>query len=126
MENRDLNLVALRPKLDIAPASGKIEAFQNSTLRPILKLQNGLLLKVCTQHFKKRKSVFFGLEELKQLAYIEQEISRDNNFKNLLIGIVIGYFTAEEYDYFKEQEQELRKRITSLLIQRVQSQISSF
>ena len=124
MENRDKNLLALRPKLDLAEADSKIETFQNKTLRPVLKFQNELILEVCRHQFVKRKSIFFKLSEKEQLDYIEQQISRDNNFKNLLTGIVISLFSLEEWHFFKEQEQEVKKRIASLLIQRLQSQLS--
>lgn len=125
MEKRDNHLIALRPVLDLAAASGSEEQFQNKTLRPILKLQNDLLLEICKQQFIKRKSVFFKLSEPKQLEYIEQQVIQDKNFKQLLCGVVIGHFTLQEWHFFKTKESPLRKRITSLLIQRIQSQLKS-
>ncbi len=123
MENRDNQLIALRPALNLEPASGIIEQFQNKTIRPVLKFQNQLILEISRNQFIKRKSVFFKLSEPKQLEYIEQQIKQDKNFKNLLAGIVIGHFSMEEWLFFQENEQELRKRITSMLIQRIQSQV---
>lgn len=124
MENRDNQLIALRPKLNLNASEGSIEQFQNKTLRPILKFQNDLLLKICHHQFVKLKSVFFKLSEQQQLEYIEQQIKRNKELKNLLIGTVIAHFTIEEWSFFQEQEQALKKRINTMLIQRIQSQQS--
>ncbi|MFT5166582.1 MAG: hypothetical protein ACI8P3_001814 [Saprospiraceae bacterium] len=123
MENRDNNLTGIRPALDLSPASGEIEQFQNNTLRPILKFQHNLLIRICHLQFVKRKNVFFGLGEPKQLIYIEQHITQDKQFKNLLLGAIVGHFTLAEWDFYKTQEQKLRKRMTVLLIQRIQSDV---
>lgn len=124
MENRDKNLIALRPTLNLIMATGEIEQFQNETLRPILKFQNKLILQICHNQFIKRKGLFFQLPELEQLKYIEQQISRDQHFKNLLFGIIVGYFTSEDWQFFKKHEHDLKKRMASLLINRIQSQVS--
>lgn len=122
MKNRDKQLKAIRPTLDLSPASHEIEQFQNKTLRPILKLQNELLLQLCRAQFVKRKGVFFNLESPKRLIYIEEQVSKDQKFKQLLLGLLIGHFTIEELAFFQKEEAALRKRMTSLLIQRIQSQ----
>lgn len=126
MENRDNNLTGIRPALDLSPANEKIEQFQNDTLRPILKFQHDLLMNICHHQFVKRKGVFFTLDKPKQLEYIEQHITRDKQFKNLLLGTIVGHFTLEEWEFYKAHEQQLRKRMTSLLIQRMQSQMAAF
>ena len=45
----------LRPKLNFEKAHTSIEQFQNEVLRPILKLQNDLLLIVFNQHVQNQK-----------------------------------------------------------------------
>lgn len=122
MQNRNKLLLELRPELDLAVASGVLEQFQNKTLRPILKFQNELLINICRQQFVKRKNVYFQLSSSKQLVYIEQQVIQDKNFKSLLFGVIIGYLTSEEYKFYRLNEPELRKRLTSLLIQRFQDQ----
>ncbi len=124
MKNRDKNLKELRPPLNLSPASGELEQFQNNVLRLILKFQNELLLKICHHQFVKRKNIFFQLPSIKQLEYVELQISQDQNFKNLLFGIIIGHFTLKDWIFFKDHEQDLRKRVTSLLVKRLQSQCS--
>lgn len=124
MENRDKNLIGLRPALNLSKASSVKEQFQNETLRPILKFQNELILQICYSQFVKKKGVFFKLPELEQLKYIDQQVKNDQHFKNLLVGIVLGLFTSEELIFFKINEQDLKKRILSMIINRIQSQVS--
>jgi hypothetical protein len=122
MQTRNNLLLNLRPELGLPAASGEIEQFQNETLRPILKFQNELLLRLCQHQFTKRKGVYFQLSAAKKLEYIEQQVIRDKNFKNLLFGVIIGHLTTEEYTFFQQNESAFRKRLTSLLLQRLQDQ----
>jgi hypothetical protein len=61
MDTRDLSLLALRPKLPNVRIDGAMsseEHFQNNTLRPVIKLQNDLLVAVFKNYIKKHKNVF--------------------------------------------------------------------
>lgn len=118
-------MLDIRPSLELDLAPKAIEQFQNTTLRPILKFQNPLILAICQHQFIKRKSLFFKLGTTAQLDYIEQQIRQDTAFRQLLLGAVIGHFTSEEWTFFKTHENELKKRMINLLIQRVQSQSAS-
>jgi hypothetical protein len=99
MENRTEQLLDLRPQLNLeVKNSTEIEKFQNSTLRPILKFQHDLFI-----------------------LQFQYYIKTDNHFKNELIGMVIGLFTSEELDFFRMNESELKRRISEMVIQRIQS-----
>lgn len=124
MENRDQKITEIRPVLELQSSFGAIETFQNKTLRPILKLQNNLLLYLCRHQFEKRKNIFFQLPKPERKMYITQQIQHDRQFRHLLFGVIIGHFTINELQFFRAEEAELKKRITSLLIQRIQSQLS--
>ncbi len=102
------------------------EQFQNRTLRPILKLQNELLLLLFQRYLEQRKGKYFQLSNEAKSAYIEHSVRKDLKLKSLLLGIVIGHFTLEEYEQYHEREKELRKRLTDLLVQRLQSQYKRF
>jgi hypothetical protein len=99
------------------------EFFQNETLRPITKLQNDLLLAVFQDYMTKSKIDFRQYSVQKKMDFIENTIKRDIKFQNVLRGIVIGFFTLEEYNRYKVNSSALNKRITNLLIERVKSQI---
>ena len=99
------------------------EYFQNNTLRPILKLQNDLLIEVFKNYAVKQKNTFFELSPDKKEKYIENVIQKDIKFRNSLKGIIIALFSVEEYlDYIKNSS-NLNKRMMTMLIERLKSQI---
>ena len=63
----------------------------------------------------------FSIE--KKLVYIEKTILNDNKFRNLLIGITIGLFKIEEYIKYSKNASALNKRIITMLIERLKSQV---
>jgi hypothetical protein len=128
MEPRDPSLMKLRGEAigTITPFSSSEEAFQNQTLRPILKLQNDLFIEVFRNYAIKQKNVFFDLSPDKKMGYIENVIQRDIKFRNSLKGIVIGLFTVDEYRDYIQNSSNLNKRMMNMLIERLKSQIQLF
>ena len=99
------------------------EYFQNNTLRPILKLQNDLLIEVFKNYDVKQKNTFFELSPDKKEKYIENVIQKDIKFRNSLKGMIIALFSVEEYlDYIKNSS-NLNKRMMTMLIERLKSQV---
>ncbi len=122
--NREENLQKIRPTINLEiQAESEVERFQNEVLRPILKLQNDLLIQIFIQYCYQRKGLFFKLSEKDKSLYIDQSIRKDMKFKHYLEGIIAGHFTLEEYQLFLQNEEELTKRMIHLLIQRLQSQL---
>lgn len=125
MSNRDQNLKSLRPLIPTISeenTTSNSEQFQNITLRPILKLQHDLLIQIFQQYTIHRKNVFQKLSPEKKTAYIDNSIRKDLNFRNLMIGTVVGHFTSAEYQAYTLNESELRKRLVNMLIERIKSQ----
>ena len=107
----------------ITNESSAEEQFQNATLRPILKLQNDLLIAIFINYCIRQKSTFFKLSVNKKLEYIEQNIQRDMKFRDFVKGIIIAFFTIEEYENYAKSASNLNKRIITMLIERIQSQV---
>jgi hypothetical protein len=125
MTNRDSILSAIKSEklgIDFLDTLTE-ESFQNSTLRPILKFQNDLLLQVFINYAIKQKGLFFTLSPDKKEKYIENVIQKDIKFRNALKGIIIGLFSVEEYSIYIKNSSSLNKRMMSLLIERYRSQI---
>lgn len=99
------------------------EYFQNNTLRPILKLQNDLFIAVFINYASKQKNTFFELSAEKKEKYIENAIQKDSKFRNVLKGIVIGLFSLEEYQEYIKNASNLNKRIMTMLMERLKSQV---
>ena len=102
------------------------EFFQNQTLRPILKLQNDLFLEVFSNYITKSKTDFYSSSVDKKLKFIEHSLQKDIKFRNSLKGIVIGLFTIEEYNRYTQNSSSLNKRMISMLIERLKSQVQLF
>ena len=102
------------------------EFFQNQTLRPILKLQNDLLVAVFKNYIAKSKTDFPHFSVEKKLQFIEHSIQRDIKFRNSLKGIIIGLFTVEEYSRYIQNSSDLNKRMMSMLIERLKNQVQLF
>ena len=126
METRDSVLLGLRPNIEsakILPSMTSDERFQNQTLRPIAKLQNGLLVAVFKNYARKHKNVFYDLSIEKRLDYIENAIHKDMKFRNSLKGIMIGQFTINEYENYIQNSSALNKRMMNIVKERLKSNI---
>jgi hypothetical protein len=124
MENRDTFLHSFRGETlgTVSQQSSAEESFQNQTLRPILKLQNDLLVQVFINYAIKQKGEFFKYTPEKKAAYIENAIQRDMKFRNSLKGIVIGLFSLKEYQEYIQNSSNLNKRMMTMLVERLKNQ----
>ena len=126
MNDRHNDILRIRPQIkrhQTFETMSDEERFQNSTLRPILKLQNPLLLASFVNYATKHKGVFFDIPTDKQLAYIENTMHKDQKFRNALKGMIVGQFTVEEYNFYTQNSYQLNKRMISLVITRLQDQL---
>ena len=126
MNPRDYQLLQLRPEIPSAKISENMsseEKFQNGTLRPIVKLQNDLLVEAFRNYINKHKNAFYDLGIQKRIIYIENAIQRDIKFRNSLKGMIIGQFTIEEYRTYIKNSSALNKRMMNLVKQRIQDNI---
>lgn len=126
METRDTQLLALRPSIPSAQVNDSMSAdeqFQNGTLRPVVKLQNDLLLEAFRNYIAKHKNVFYNLTIERRMNYIENAIQKDIKFRNSLKGMVIGQFTVDEYRRYIQNSSALNKRMMNLVKERIQSNI---
>ena len=108
---------SIRPQVDVAESSGK-EAFQNITLRPILKLQHPLTQELL--YTNKRYQVLKNIEmkEHTFTAKIKSILQTDKSIRLTVIGIVVGMMTIEEYTTYLTDTREYNKRIISMQVKR--------
>ena len=125
MTSRDRQLLALRPEIATADpdaASSDAEAFLHRTLRPVLKLQNDVLLALVAADVRKRVTGFARFAPDDQRERLDQMLRQDSRLKDRLLGVVLGALTAGELAFTLENESEVRRRIMALLAERVRSQ----
>ena len=116
-----IDKVAIRPKLELT-SSIPDENFQNKTLRPILKMQNSVLLAV----FLKQHSKFEIANVNENLIFqkVQNTLRKNVALKNKMLGMVIGLFTDEELEIYQQNESEYNKRIIGMLTQRLADNIN--
>jgi hypothetical protein len=128
MSSRE-KLIALRPSISSIQTDrivNKEELFQNEILRPILKFQNDLLLEMYTVHINKHQHLFYSLTIPQRLSFIKESFQKDQLLKNLFLGVILGLMTQEEYQTYCTHEKELKRRLSAMLIQRLQDQVGKF
>ncbi|ALM07115.1 glyoxalase [Sediminicola sp. YIK13] len=126
MNSRSTNLLSLRPEIPSARITSDMspdERFQNQTLRPIIKLQNFLIIAVFKNYIGKHKNRFYELTLQKRMEYIENAVQKDIKFRNSLKGLIIGQFTVEEYETYIQNSSALNKRMMNMAIERLKDQI---
>jgi len=115
---------ALRPQLDLAPASSPEESFQNDTLRPVMKQQQALLISAFQLYLGKRKVKLHQLAPQLRFAKVKELVTRDNRLRGLLFGIAVGQFTAPEMAYYVENDGQVNRRMTNLLVERLSTALA--
>lgn len=129
METRDSSLISMRPEIPTAKITSNMstgECFQNKTLRPVIKLQNDLLLAAFNNYVNKHKNMFYDLNVEKKLDYIENAIHKDMKFRNSLKGMIIGQFTIEEFEIYIQNSSALNKRMMDIVKERLKDNLLYF
>jgi hypothetical protein len=128
MNDRPNDIIKIRPVLNLKKSSQITdeESFQNDTLRPIIKLQSPVLIETYRNYIIKHKNVFYELSNEKKLDYIENSINKNQKFRNLLKGMIIGLFTIEEYHIYKKNSSSLNKRMMNIVLKRLQDNLQNF
>lgn len=129
MNDRPNDIKRIRPEIGSTQSFGQMgleEKFQNNTLRPILKLQNPLIIAVFHNYIVKHKGVFYDLSIQKRLAYIENALYKDQKFRNALKGMIIGHFTVDEYKYYTAYSSSLNKRMMNMAVECLKNQVEYF
>lgn len=124
MPDRDAALLALRPSVDADPeaAVSPTERFLHATLRPVLKLQNDVLLALVARYVAARVPGFARFAPDDRDARLRALLRSDSRLKQTLLGVVYGALTADELAVALHHDAEVRRRTVALLAERVASQ----
>jgi len=126
MKNRSELLKKIRPTIEIDNAKATdSEVFQGATLRPVLKLQNDLIISLFNNYLSEHKFEVKNMTDSKKIEHINHTLKNNLQLKQLLSGSVIGQFTDEELAFYYLDKKEISKRIVMLLIERICGQLES-
>jgi hypothetical protein len=106
-------------KAKVTVDTGKEEAFQNTTLRPIIKMKHDLLIAYTKEYITNKKQDFTLLGSEKKLIYLSSCFEQDNTLRSELRGMVIGQFTVDEYDSYGPMSKAINKRIINIIKERM-------
>lgn len=112
----------IRPTISsiiVAPNMSSEETFQNSILRPIIKLQHNLILAYFEQYLKVKKTDFKALTTIEKKEMTQTLFKTENRLKTELRSLIVAMFTLEEYNDYLSQSTQLNKRINSIIEQRI-------
>ncbi len=118
------NKLSIRPVIiNIGTVENKTqeEGFQNTTLRPILKLQHELLIAFFENYVRRKKIDFQGLSSEKKNDLLSKIFKNDNIFKTELRGMIIGQFTVSEFASYQKISSDANKRILAMAKERLLS-----
>jgi hypothetical protein len=117
-------LLALRPLVptETTDADGTAGVFLHATLRPVLKLQNALLLAVMADFVRDHHIVLRPTDQHHQLTEL---LSRNTKLRYTVVGLVTGAFTAEEHAYYRQHRSELNRRLLEMALRRVLDQAAA-
>lgn len=109
------------PNAIILEKTKELEIFQNVTLRPIIKSLNDLLVVHFYNYTCIKRMDMANAISIEKHTFITNTFLKDNQFKNEIKGFVIGHFSIEEYDFYKNSTKEINKRILGIVKQRISS-----
>jgi len=114
-----------RPKIPeiIKDNMSDFELFQNKTIRPIIKMQHDLLMAFLYNYLKKRKVDFSAISEQKKKLKIKSILEKDIQFRNMILGSILGHFTLDEYQHYYSNASEMNRRIVKIITKRFQDSI---
>jgi hypothetical protein len=124
----DAALLALRLQLpQVLPASGDatLADFLHHTLRPLLKLQNEVLLAVVADFVRDHHIPLAAASTTEQERLLAELLTRNTKLRYTVIGLVCGLFTAAELAYYRPHRAELNRRLLELASRRVQDQAAA-
>lgn len=125
----DEALLALRPTLlaadgqPLTAAAGTPEAFQNETLRPLLKLLHPRLVDAWHRYAERQKGRFYKLNRPAQREYLRHALKTNRELRSFYLGMVSAVMTTREWAAFRQNERELSKRLLSLVLQRLEGKV---
>ncbi|MBT2559533.1 hypothetical protein J7E24_17250 [Hymenobacter sp. ISL-91] len=120
----DAALQALRPTVaaETATTSATAGDFLHATLRPVLKLQNPLLLAVVADFVRDHHVPLASATPADRLRLLAGLLGRNTKLRYTVVGLITGQFTHEELAFYRQNRSELNRRLLELATRRVLDQ----
>jgi hypothetical protein len=128
--DRDAALLTSRPLVETAllpPTADEptVGDFLHRTLRPVLKLQNELLLLLVADFIREHHIPFGAAAPVEQQRLVTKLLTRNVKLRYLIVGTVVGLFTHAELSFYRPHRAELNRRLLELAIRRMQDHVAA-
>ena len=122
--NRTDKIKACRPHITLKKSkkTSDEEQFQNQVLRPILKFQNELFIKLFLSNCKTYKINYTEFNTEEKHDYIDHIFKKDFKLRAIFIGTVVALFTIEEFEKYTVKKQLYNKRVIQMLSERLKNE----
>ncbi|HEX8350976.1 MAG TPA: hypothetical protein VF598_13515 [Hymenobacter sp.] len=128
MSDLSAALLALRPpisaELPTIPAA-TVGDFLHRTLRPVLKLQNELLLLLVADFVREHHIPFVVASAAERERLATELLTRNVKLRYTIIGLITALFTSPETSFYRQHRAELNRRLLELALRRVQDQVTA-
>lgn len=122
--DRDELFLQIRPEVELLPKKASdVELFQENTIKPIIRLQNDLIIFGFRTFLNKSSSNFKSLSSAHQITFINDRLKSDPALKNSFINYIVALFRMEELNFYTKNRLEIRKRIIDLSINLLEDQL---
>ncbi|SES81777.1 hypothetical protein [Hymenobacter actinosclerus] len=123
----DAALLALRPVVaaETTATPATPGDFLHATLRPVLKLQNPLLLAVVADFVRDHHVPLPSAAPADQVRLLAELLGRNTKLRYTVVGLITGLFTTAETAFYRQHRPELNRRLLELATRRVQDQAAA-
>jgi hypothetical protein len=123
----DAGLLALRPAIATATSepAATVGYFLHNTLRPLLKLQNSLLLQTVADFVRDHHIKLPDTTPADQQRQLAELLTRNTKLRYTMIGLITALFTTIEDIFYRQHRSELNRRLLELAQRRVLDQVTT-
>lgn len=114
-------LKEMRPLISsvLTENSKPIEVFQNEVLRPVIKMQHEIILAYIRSIEQFKVVISKKGSRLDFHSRVHTFISKQQDIKNHLTGMILGMLTEQEFSFYREHQNDINKRINQMISQRI-------
>lgn len=95
------------------------EAFQNTVLRPIIKMKSDLLIAFTKHYIDSKKKDLSVISPKERFAYLNSCFEKDHKLRIEVRGMVIGQFSPKEFETYIQMQKPINKRILNIIKERM-------
>ena len=114
---------SIRPNIPSAKVNENMsveEQFQNTVLRPIIKMQHNLIIALFNNYLQHADFNLKSLEVYQKNEFLKTAVTRNQHLRNHYVGMITGMFTDEEFTLYLNNASEYSRRIIQMISQRLQ------